>query len=50
MLPDDAQGLVFANSSATLQLGLLPPANEEGYETPATVGVPFARIVGVGEK
>jgi Flp pilus assembly protein CpaB len=51
MLPEDAQGLVFANTVATsLWLGLLPPENEDGYETPGTVGVPFTRIVGVGAK
>ncbi len=51
MLPDDAESVVFANTAATsLWLGLLPPENEEGYESPATVGVPFTRIVGVGTK
>lgn len=51
MLPEDAQGLAFANTVATsLWLGLLPPENEEGYETPGTVGVPFTRIVGVGSR
>jgi Flp pilus assembly protein CpaB len=51
MLPEDAQDLTFASTNATsLWLGLLPPENEEGYETPATVGVPFTRIVGVGTK
>jgi len=50
MLPDDAQSLVYANSNSTLWLGLLPPENEEGYDSPATVGVPFTRIVGVGTK
>lgn len=51
MLPGDAENVVFANTNATtLWLGLLPPENEEGYESPATVGVPFTRIVGVGTK
>ena len=50
MLPEDAQSLVFANTHSTLWLGLLPPDNEEGYASEATVGVPFAKIVGVGEK
>jgi Flp pilus assembly protein CpaB len=50
MLPEDAQSLVFANDNSSLWLGLLPPDNQEGYETPATVGVPFTKITGVGAK
>jgi Flp pilus assembly protein CpaB len=51
MLPDDAASTVFANSIATqLWLGLLPPTDEKGYDSEATVGVPFARITGVSGK
>jgi Flp pilus assembly protein CpaB len=51
MRPEDAQSLVFANTNAmSLWLGLLPPDNENGYESEATVGVPFARITGVNGK
>jgi Flp pilus assembly protein CpaB len=53
LLPEDAEQITFASTSPSaisMWLGLLPPENEEGYETPATVGVPFTRIVGVGSK
>jgi Flp pilus assembly protein CpaB len=50
LLPEDARNLVFANESATLWLGLLPPSDAEtGYETPAQVGIDFDRLVGVIE-
>jgi Flp pilus assembly protein CpaB len=53
LLPDDAQALVLAHTDATeLVLGLLPPGADgtpaKGYRLPATVGVPFAKITGVG--
>jgi Flp pilus assembly protein CpaB len=53
MLPEDAQSLVLANTDATqLWLGLLPPNNDgsaaTGYKSPATFGVPFAKVTGVG--
>jgi len=56
MLPDDAQALVNANNEATqLWLGLLPPivkggtsTPNPGYNQPASVGIPFAKVVGVG--
>ena len=53
MLPSDAQALVLANTDATqLWLGLLPPNKDgsasAGYKSPATFGVPFARVTGVG--
>jgi Flp pilus assembly protein CpaB len=53
MLPGDAQSLVLANTDATqLWLGLLPPNKDgsaaTGYKSPATFGVPFAKVTGVG--
>ena len=53
MLPADAQALVLANTDATqLWLGLLPPNKDgsaaTGYKSPATFGVPFAKVTGVG--
>jgi Flp pilus assembly protein CpaB len=53
MLPNDAQSLVLASSDATqLWLGLLPPNKDgtpaTGYKEPATFGVPFAKVTGVG--
>ena len=53
MLPEDAQALVLANTDATqLWLGLLPPNKDgsaaTGYKSPATFGVPFAKVTGVG--
>ena len=53
LLPEDAQAMVLAHTDATeLWLGLLPPGpnNEpaKGYKLPATFGVPFAKITGVG--
>jgi len=53
MLPNDAQALVLANTDATqLWLGLLPPNKDNtpsaGYKSPATFGVPFAKVTGVG--
>jgi Flp pilus assembly protein CpaB len=50
LLPDDAQNIVFANSEATLYLGLLPPKNETGYNTPGTIGIPIGRVIGVSSK
>jgi len=53
MVPEDAQALVLANTDATqLWLGLLPPNKDNtpsaGYKSPATFGVPFAKVTGVG--
>ncbi|MDP9301659.1 MAG: hypothetical protein M3P43_12325 [Actinomycetota bacterium] len=53
MLPSDAQAIVLANTDATqLWLGLLPPNKDgsaaSGYKSPATFGVPFAKVTGVG--
>ena len=53
MVPADAQALVLASSDATqLWLGLLPPNKDNtpsaGYKAPATFGVPFAKVTGVG--
>ena len=48
LLPEDASQLVFSATKAQLYLGLLPPENEDGYETEGTVGVPLDRVVGVG--
>jgi Flp pilus assembly protein CpaB len=48
-LPTDAQQIVFASSEDfSIWLGLLPPENKDGYSGQGTVGVPFAKIVGVG--
>jgi len=47
LTPEDAQQLVFATGHSTLYLGLLPPDNEGGYPQPGTVGVPFARVIGL---
>src|SRR5262245_40978393 len=54
MLPEDAQTLVLAHTDATeLWLGLLPPEQDgspaHGYHLPATFGIPFAKITGVGK-
>jgi Flp pilus assembly protein CpaB len=54
LLPADAQALVLAHTDATeLWLGLLPPEQDgtaaKGYRLPATFGVPFAKITGVGK-
>ena len=46
--PEDAVQLVFSVTKAQLYLGLLPPENEEGYETEGSVGVPLSRVTGVG--
>jgi hypothetical protein len=48
LAPEDASLLVYSTSKAQLYVGLLPPENEEGYETGATVGVPLAKVTGVG--
>ena len=48
LLPEDASQLVFSTTKAQLYLGLLPPENEDGYETEGTVGVPLDKVVGVG--
>ena len=53
MLPTDAQALVLANTDAVqLWLGLLPPNKDNtpsaGYKSPASFGVPFAKVTGVG--
>jgi len=53
MVPADAQALVLASTDATqLWLGLLPPNKDgspgTGYKSPATFGVPFAKVTGVG--
>jgi Flp pilus assembly protein CpaB len=54
MLPDDAQALVNANNDAVqLWLGLLPPNPKDGspstgYNEPAAVGIPYAKVLGVG--
>jgi Flp pilus assembly protein CpaB len=55
MLPDDAQTLVLANSTATqIWLGLLPPNKDNtpatGYPEPGTFGVPLAKVTGVNGK
>lgn len=47
LTPEDAQQVVFATQSATLYLGLLPPKNEEGYDTGAALGVPLVKVAGV---
>jgi Flp pilus assembly protein CpaB len=47
LLPEDAQALVYANETATLWLGLLPPNNaEEGYPLEGQVGVDYDSLVG----
>ena len=48
LLPEDASQVVFSTTKAQLYLGLLPPENEEGYESEGTVGVPLTKVVGVG--
>jgi Flp pilus assembly protein CpaB len=45
-LPGDARDIIFANETAKLWLGLLPPDNPEGYPGDATIGIPYERIVG----
>ena len=49
MTPEDAELTVFATDAATLYMGLLPPDNKDGYALPGTVGVPFAKVVGVSK-
>jgi pilus assembly protein CpaB len=49
MTPSDATNVVFAQSHATLYLGLLPPDAEKGYPEPGTVGAPLARVIGVNK-
>lgn len=47
--PEDAAEVVFASSTGSqLYLGLLPPENEDGYEIGGVIGVPLAKVVGVG--
>jgi Flp pilus assembly protein CpaB len=53
MLPEDAQALVNANNDAVqLWLGLLPPNKDgsasTGYKQSAAVGIPYAKVTGVG--
>ncbi|MEX0983730.1 MAG: SAF domain-containing protein [Actinomycetota bacterium] len=48
LVPDDATNLVYASGQAQLYLGLLPPENEEGYQTGAAYGVPLVKVTGVG--
>jgi len=53
MLPEDAQALVNASNDAVqLWLGLLPPNKDgspsPGYKQSATVGIPYAKVTGVG--
>jgi Flp pilus assembly protein CpaB len=49
LLPADASSLVFANETASLWLGLLPPSDaENGYaEEVARIGIDYDRLVGV---
>jgi len=53
MLPADAQALVNASNDAVqLWLGLLPPNKDgsasTGYKESAAVGIPYAKVTGVG--
>ena len=53
MLPEDAQALVNASNDAVqLWLGLLPPNKDgspsTGYKQSAAVGIPYAKVTGVG--
>ena len=51
MLPEDARNLVFASETATLWVGLLPPANaDEGYPIDAQIGADYDDVVGIVEK
>jgi Flp pilus assembly protein CpaB len=49
LLPEDASNVVFANETARLWLGLLPPSDAEtGYDDQvATIGIDYDRLVGV---
>jgi len=49
LTPEDASLLVFSLTKAQLYIGLLPPENEEGYETPGTFGVPIGKVLGVAK-
>ena len=49
LTPEDATSLVYATGHAQLYLGLLPPENEKGYDTEASVGPQLARVVGVNK-
>jgi hypothetical protein len=53
LLPEDAQALVNANNDAVqMWLGLLPPNKDgspsTGFNESASLGVPYAKVVGVG--
>jgi Flp pilus assembly protein CpaB len=53
MVPEDAQALVNASNDAVqLWLGLLPPNKDgspsTGYKQSAAVGIPYAKVTGVG--
>jgi Flp pilus assembly protein CpaB len=48
ILPEDARNLVFANETATIWVGLLPPSDaEEGYPVEGQIGIDGDRLVGV---
>ena len=47
ILPEDARNLVFANETATVWVGLLPPSDaEEGYPVEGQIGIDYDRLVG----
>jgi Flp pilus assembly protein CpaB len=48
ILPEDARNLVFANETAAIWVGLLPPSDaEEGYPVEGQIGIDFDKLVGV---
>jgi len=50
LLPEEASSVSFALAYAdSVNLGLLPPQNEDGYATPATAGPSFESVVGTAK-
>jgi hypothetical protein len=50
LLPTDAEEIVFAHTTGSLWLGLLPPENEAGYPIEGRIGAPLVKVVGVGSR
>ncbi|MEO8477668.1 MAG: SAF domain-containing protein [Actinomycetota bacterium] len=50
LLPEEASAVSYALAYAdNVNLGLLPPQNEDGYATPATAGPSFESVVGTAK-
>jgi Flp pilus assembly protein CpaB len=51
LLPDDSQSMALVNSlvkqgAASVNLGLLPPEQQDGYTQPAVIGPKLAQVIG----